>query len=70
MQKGNKVKTYIKLLLSLHKENIETFIKLDLPLIKIVIDHLLKNKENPDKDMISDSFELLLAVTKTTTQEI
>jgi hypothetical protein len=56
--------------LALNKENIETFIKLEVPLMKIVVDHLLASSGSKDKEMITDSFELLSAVNKNTNQEI
>jgi hypothetical protein len=70
ISKRNKEKTYIRILLSLHKENIETFHKLELPIIIILINHLLLNCESKDTAMLSDTFELLLGVIKGTAKDI
>ena len=70
ISKKNKEKTYIRILLLLYKENIETFHKLELPLIIIITNHLLHNCNSKDTVMIRDSFDLLLGVVKSTGKEI
>lgn len=41
-----------------------------MPLIKIIIDYLLASTDSSDTVTLSEAFELLSAITKTTEQEI
>jgi hypothetical protein len=62
--------THIKILLLLCQERIESFDKLEVNVIKILINYLIKNASNDNIKQINESFELLSESIKYIKKEI